>query len=448
MKSIALILHIILLILLFNSCRKSDYETPSGPLVIRDNGGGTGTATWTKEEQYLLEGLVFVNDGQELTIEKGAVIRFKTGQGSASSALVVARGGRIIAEGTESEPIIMTAEGDDLQGSVPLDATGLWGGLIILGNAQLNLSSGEAHVEGIPVYEPRGVYGGYNDDDDSGILRYVSIRHGGTNIGDGNEINGLTLAAVGNKTVIDHIEVISNTDDGIEIFGGTVDLKYLSVAFCGDDAIDIDLGYRGRMQFVIGIQSFARGDKLLEIDGGSDPVQGKPYSHPVIFNATLIGRGQADQEQLAAFGRNAGGIIGNSILLHQRHGVEIEFVEGAESSYLQFQNNNLEFLSNIFFDTEANQSDSMLRVTAAPGIDISQQQSNLIRYFSMASNEITDPGIEITNGFFDLFPEGDVYNNLAPLPDNWFDLTSYKGAYYTYSWAEGWTLLNQEGYIP
>jgi hypothetical protein len=436
------------LILLMASCRKSDYVTPSGPQLIRDNGTGTGTVTWTKDKDYLVEGLVFVNDGQALTIEAGTVIRFKTGQGSASSALIVARGGKIFAEGTESLPIILTAEGDDLQGSVPVDATGLWGGLIILGNARLNLSGGEAHVEGIPVYEPRGLFGGYDDDDNSGILRYVSIRHGGTNIGEGNEINGLTLAAVGNGTLIDHIEVISNTDDGIEIFGGTVDLQYISIAFCGDDALDIDLGYRGRMQFVLGIQYFSRGDKLLEIDGGMDPVQGKPYTRPEIFNGTFIGRGGADPMRIMSYGRNAGGIAGNSIFIHQRHGAEIEFVEGSESSYTQFASGDLGFYGNIFHDLEGNLSDSIFQVIAAPGVDLSEQQSMFSAHFYNGGNEVMDPQISISNGFFDIFPKGNVYENLAPLPDDWFDVTSFKGAFYTYSWVEGWTLLQEAGFVP
>lgn len=444
-RSLGLILF---LIIVLSSCRKSDYITPAGPEVIRDNGGGTGTVTWSQENNYLIEGLVFVNDGQELTIKKGTVIRFKTGQGSAASALIVARGGKIIAEGTESEPIILTAETDDLNGSVPVDATGLWGGLIILGNARINLAAGESHVEGIPIYEPRGVFGGYDDEDNSGILRHISIRHCGTNIGEGNEINGLTLAAVGNNTLVDHIEVISSSDDGIEIFGGTVGLKYISIAFCGDDALDFDLGFRGKLQFISVIQYFSRGDKIIEIDGGSDPVAGKPYTEPVIFNGTFIGRGQADQERTIAFGRNGGGVICNSIFLNQRHGIEVEYVEGAESSYQQFVNGRLSLKGNIFHQIEGNNPDSIFTVTAAEGTDISQYHLLFSAHFAAAGNVFSDPGIEIHSDFFDVLPAGNVYENLVPVSDPWFDETSFKGAFYTYSWIEGWTLLSQAGFVP
>jgi hypothetical protein len=276
-----------LLTLLASSCRKSDYVVENTESIL-DQGGGTGTVTWKSDKDYLLNGFVFVNDGQTLTIEAGTVIRARTGQGSMASALIVARGGMIIAEGEKTNPIIFTVEGDDLQGSVPVEARGLWGGVIILGDSPINTESGEDMIEGIPVSEPRGIYGGYNDDDNSGILRYVSIRHGGTNIGEGNEINGLTLGGVGRKTTIDHVEVISNADDGVEFFGGDVNCTNLIVAFCGDDAFDIDQGYHGKGQFWLAINS-PDSDKCIEITGGLMAVAALPGNYPLVCNATLIG---------------------------------------------------------------------------------------------------------------------------------------------------------------
>lgn len=137
-KNIQNIVFFLTLILIVVSCRKSDYKTNNGYEVIEDDGGGTGTVTWTMDNNYLLSGLVFVNEGQVLTIEAGTVIRAETGQAEFASALIVARGGKIIAEGTANDPIIFTCEGDDLEGSVPVYSRGLWGGLIILGNAELN----------------------------------------------------------------------------------------------------------------------------------------------------------------------------------------------------------------------------------------------------------------------------------------------------------------------
>src|SRR6056297_290825 len=161
---------VVLILFLVCGCRKSPY-TIEQTNEITDLGGGTGSVTWTNDKTYILDGFVFVNDGQTLTIEPGTVIRARTGQGSLSSALIVARGGKIIAEGTRTDPIIFTVEGDDLKGSIPLEASGLWGGVIILGNAPVNTDTGEDMVEGIPISEPRGVYGGIDENDNSGIFR-------------------------------------------------------------------------------------------------------------------------------------------------------------------------------------------------------------------------------------------------------------------------------------
>jgi hypothetical protein len=430
------------------SCRKSDYIVEEKEITIRDNGGGTGTSTWTSEHSYLIEGLVFVNDGQVLTIEPGTVIRAASGQGSSASALIVARGGKIKAEGTREQPIIFTAESDDLQGSVPVDANGLWGGVIILGNARVNLSSGEGHVEGIPYYEPRGTFGGENDEDDSGILRYVSIRHGGTNLGEGNEINGLTLAAVGSGTIIDHVEVISNTDDGIEIFGGSVSLKNLSVAFCGDDAFDFDLGYRGNLQFVLAIQSASKGDKLIEVSGGLDPITSSPFTLPVIYNGTFIGRGTNFNSKCATFNRNAGGMIANSIFIHQNNGIFVEYVEGSDCSYTKFTTGDLNIQSNIFNELGTIDTDSVFKITAAEYLDITEQQNLLSSSFIMKYNQISDPGVHVFDPYYSLLPTGNVYDDLATLPGPWFDETIYKGAFYTYLWIADWTLLHQAGLAP
>ena len=193
------------LVLGFTACKKSDDDPQPEPqpdeYTIVDDGNGTGTTTWKSGKTYYLQGFVFVNEGQILSIEPGCVIKGKAGQGENASALIVSRGGKIIAEGNADNPIIFTAEADDLNGSVSITDRGLWGGLIVLGKAELNSSPGESQIEGIPTSESRGRYGGNDDNDNSGVLKYISIRHGGTDIGEGNEINGLTLGGVGSNTV-------------------------------------------------------------------------------------------------------------------------------------------------------------------------------------------------------------------------------------------------------
>lgn len=430
----------------FSGCRKGN--TPIAITeTIKDNGGGTGTVTWTKDKTYIIEGFVFVNEGQTLTIEPGTVVYGRTGQGENASALIVARDGKIIAEGTPDEPIIFTVEGDDLLGSVPINAKGLWGGLIILGRAKLNTPSGEANIEGIPLSEDRGIFGGLLDDDDSGILRYVSIRHGGTNIGEGNEINGLTLGGVGSSTVIDHVEVISNLDDGIECFGGNVNLKNIVVSYCGDDAFDFDLGYHGKAQFLLSIQSQETGDKLIEITGGQDFGYGLPYTLPIITNFTAIGRGFNTGNKIGTFSSNGAGHIFNSIFTDQDLGIFVEDTEHEQDSYKQLLRNNLALKSNVFWHVSDNDSSEVFKIMTIPGLDITDQEQFMEEYFTEEKNSIEDYGIGIDNENYRIRPNSDIFQDIAPNPDNWFLDVSYKGAFMNENWLIGWTLLYQEGKI-
>lgn len=448
MERIKLFFLIGLLAISILSCdRKSDYEVDEGMEVIKDNGSGTGTTTWTKNNQYLLDGFVFVNDGQTLTIEPGTVIRGRSGQGEQASALIVARGAKIIAQGTADEPIIFTCEGDDLIESISITANGLWGGLILLGNAPLNNASNEAQIEGVPFYETRGIFGGNNEDDNSGILKYVSIRHGGTDIGEGNEINGLTLGGVGRATTIEFIEVISNKDDGIEFFGGTVNCKYILSVFNEDDAFDYDLGYNGMGQFWLAIQNPADGDLAVECGGGQDPELGTPYSIPVIYNGTFIGRGSHITNQIVQFNKNAGGIFANSIFLNQSGGISIEYKESGYSSYSQFTSGNLEVKNNIFWEVADNISENIFSVYADNGINVTNQNQVFKSYFSQAVNAVLDPDITISTDSYWLIPANNVSENMAAIPDSWFAEVNYKGAFGTVNWADGWTLLSQSGLI-
>lgn len=440
---------ILLIFILLFGCRKSDFSIDGEYTLITDVGFGTGTRTLKNSEEYLIEGLVFVNDGQILTIEPGTVIRFKSGQADNASALIVARGGKIIAEGTTEQPIIFTAEADDLMGSVPISSQGLWGGIIILGNARVNTFSGEANIEGISLSEPRGIFGGNIDNDNSGILRYVSIRHGGTNIGQGNEINGLTLGGVGSETQIDHIEIISNQDDGIEFFGGTVNTRFVLVAFCGDDAFDFDLGYQGTNQFWCGIQSSASGDRIIEADGNSfDNPLAIPYTQPVLFNATFIGkRGNTGAQQIS-FDTDAAAKICNSIMINEDNGVLFEYSGFRYNSFDQLKDGRLQLEKNIFFNIRDNTPEEIFRVKGVNGENVDQQQIFVSGYFEEAGNLIADPGINILGDQITLFPtEQVVFENLAEYDDDWLLNVPYKGAFYSDDWTAGWTLLNSQGFI-
>lgn len=312
---------------------------------------GRDTIRWNNDTTYILNGFVFVNSGQVLDIEEGTIIQGRAGTGASASALVIARGGKILAEGTASEPIVFTYEGDN--GGSAFTLRGQWGGLIILGNARLNSSPGQTAIEGIPTTETRAIYGGTNDADNSGILRYVSIRHGGTNIGADNEINALTLGGVGSGTIIEYVEVLGNDDDGIEWFGGTVNGKYLISAYNADDALDYDEGYRGKNQFVIVYQDPTSGaaDRGGEHDGGTDPETGTPYATPVFYNATFKGNSAT---RALTFRDNAGGEYHNSIFFGFGRGVDIEDLNNqTQDTYKQWQDGNLKLQNNVFFNIGA-----------------------------------------------------------------------------------------------
>jgi hypothetical protein len=187
--------------------------------------------------------------------------------------LVVSREGKIMAEGTADEPIIFTTVADNLESGAinspnmsPLN-NGLWGGVIILGKAPISAKNEaiQLQIEGIPTSDQNGLYGGTESAHNSGVFKYVSIRHGGTNIGAGNEINGLTLGGVGTGTEINNIEIVANQDDGIEWFGGTVSVENVIVWNSGDDGLDTDQDWLGTCNNFLVVTP--QGGSAFELDG-------------------------------------------------------------------------------------------------------------------------------------------------------------------------------------
>ena len=251
----------------------------------------TSDVTWTKNKIYILNGRISVEAGNTLTIEEGTIIKGEGGTGSNASALLIARGAMINAVGTAAEPIIFTTAADEIvpgqiaSPNLNPDVNGLWGGLIILGNAPISADNESEQIEGIPASDSNGLYGGTDAADNSGTIRYISVRHGGANIGEGNEINGITLGGVGSGTTIDHVEVVANQDDGIEWFGGTVNVSHALVWNAGDDAIDTDQAWSGTLDNFIIINP---GDEGFELDGPEGTFAGAGHT---ITNGTMKAEG-------------------------------------------------------------------------------------------------------------------------------------------------------------
>ncbi|MDB4107833.1 hypothetical protein N8368_04795 [Bacteroidia bacterium] len=291
----------------------TDDEPVDLDLVSGDHSGFISEdETWSADVIHTLKDRVVVKEGVTLTIEPGTIVKGESGTGANASVLVIARGATINAAGTADNPIIFTSTADEIglgqKEGTNLDvetAKGFWGGVIILGDAPISPKTGATEqVEGIPADVIEGNFGGSNAEDNSGVLTYISIRHGGTLIGEGNEINGLTLGGVGNGTTINHIEVVGNVDDGIECFGGTVNIDHAIVMYQGDDAYDIDQAYSGTINnfiYIAGVDS----DHGLEIDGpeGSENAGGQF----TLTNGSL--KGNATQGEFADFRSGAQGLV-------------------------------------------------------------------------------------------------------------------------------------------
>ncbi len=296
---------------LFAACeenRGGPVDPNLNPLEVNKAGVLATSETWSGDSIYVLNGRVVVPAGVELTIEPGTIIKGKEGDGANASTLIIAQGGMIDAQGTESAPIIMTSVLDNItvgqQAGTNLDETdaGLWGGLIVLGYAPISADAATALIEGLPANEAYAVYGGTDAADNSGSIEYVSVRHGGTLIGDGNEINGITLAGVGSATVVNNIEVVANVDDGVEFFGGSVNASNIVVWAQGDDAYDIDQAYSGTIDnfvYVAGPDS----DHGMEVDG-PEGTMGAGFT---ATNGTLYGM----SAEIADFRDSAMGTVQN-----------------------------------------------------------------------------------------------------------------------------------------
>lgn len=261
----------------FTACEKDDDNNDDNGNVETITGNITTNTTWETGKVYILGSRVSVVSGVTLTIQPGVIVKGQAGTGSNATALIIARGATIMAEGTSTQPIIFTSVADEIEPgqiespNLDPDLNGLWGGLIILGNAPISAEAASMQIEGIPASDQNGLYGGSSATDNSGVIKYVSIRHGGANIGEGNEINGLTLGGVGSGTVIENIEIVSNQDDGIEWFGGTVTVKNAIVWNTGDDAIDTDQSWSGTLDNFIVINP---GDECFELDGPEGTMEG------------------------------------------------------------------------------------------------------------------------------------------------------------------------------
>jgi len=259
----------------------------------------TTNTTWACNS-YVLGGLVGIGNGATLTIEAGSTI-YGAGDSNSPAALISKRDGKLIAVGTKERPIVFTssfAPGTRMPGDS-------LAGIVMLGKAKINNGTCQndgdpsttacdapgflqSNIEGIAATDPRGVYGGNDDAHDCGELKYVRVEFAGFVIGADNELNGITLGACGSATKMSYVQVHRGFDDGVEVFGGTVNMDHILITGPTDDGLDWDNGWTGRAQFVIVHQGYGKGDKGLESDNLGGNETALPRSFPEIWNATLI----------------------------------------------------------------------------------------------------------------------------------------------------------------
>jgi len=437
---------------------------PNGNLgqnIVTISGSLTGTNNWSRTNIYHLVGKVYVENNAVLNIEPGTIVK-GTNDTTAFGCLFVTRGGKLFARGTAQNPIIFTSTADNIGTTnvwpnLGIYDRGLWGGIVLLGNSTLNSavdatgngSSPKYDVyEGLPDTAINGQnvhrFGGNNEADSSGVMRYVSIRHGGKRLESNKEINGLSLCGVGSGTVIEFIEAYAIADDGFEFFGGTVNTKWLVSAFNDDDAFDADQGYRGLNQFWFGIQEHGAKDSGFEIDGDAPNTGLLPTSEWKIWNATVLGSGAANGQgsgnafTIREFASPAfiNGIFGD----FARRGVSIDANAGTHiaSGKLDFQNN-------IFFGFGTSDTVTNIAITA-----------NFQPFFTdlAKTNLIANPqlaGISRVPGF-GLDPRPVIGSpalaaaNVKPTVANGFYVDApYLGAFGDHNWAADWTTLGAYG---
>lgn len=333
------------------SC-KPDPVTPD-PDPVPDytlSGDVSSDRSLTADHVWTLKGYVYVKDGATLTIAPGTIIKSDIVD---KGAIIIERGGKIMAEGTASSPIVFTSGLSKGQ-----RRPGDWGGIILLGKAPTNRST-EPTIEG-------GVnrnYGGTDPNDNSGVLRYVRIEFGGIAASPGSEINGLTLGGVGSGTTIDHIMVSYGNDDGYEFFGGTVNCKNLIAFSCLDDDFDFDFGYVGKIQYGLSVKHPQYADvgdasNGIECDNDGSGTTATPFTHPKLSNFTFIGPNNRSNTQSPhnygnRWRRSAHFTVRNSIMIgHQKGGFSVESAETGSAlgtANGEFKNNLVHAITKSFF---------------------------------------------------------------------------------------------------
>jgi hypothetical protein len=429
----------------------------------------TSNVTLSKDTIYILTGWYFVDSTKSLTIQAGTLV---FGDSASGGTLIVSRGAKINAAGTQTSPVIFTSRKAPGQ-----RRPGDWGGVILLGNAPTNKPTTQ-QVEGgfgtIP--NTNAMYGGPDADDSTGVFQYARIEFAGIAFAQDNEINGLTLGAVGRKTVIDHVQVSFANDDDYEFFGGTVQAKYLIGWRSLDDCFDTDFGFAGKIQFAMDKRDPAIFDASasgssngFESDNeGSSPYSATPRTRPMICNFTLIGPApdstaakalNAKWDHTAMIRRASELSLYNSVLVGWKNGINVRDTlsqRAAIDGRLEIRNTSIAVPNTpVVLSTSPNTGN-------IAGLDA-------IAWFNTAAfgnrggsarqaTDILPPtAFNLDNSFNpvpaasgELATAGTSYTQGRLAGDSWFTAVSYRGAFdpskpMSQQWTAGWTNFDPQG---
>ncbi len=401
----------------------------------------TADTAWTTGNTYVLKNLTYV-DNAVLTIQPGVKVL-----GDKGSALLVTRTGRLEAVGTAAAPIVMSA---NFPVGTRGGATGKnWGGVVLMGKAAINVPTGINNTEGVKD-DPLNKYGGGDAPDNThncGTLKYVRIEFAGEPLQANDELNGLTLNACGSKTTIDYVQVHRSIDDGIEIFGGTVNVKHAVVTGSDDDGLDWDQGWTGKAQFYIIQQLSNSGNNGIEADNNRANTGLLPRSNPQVFNVTMVGRkpeaknGEGPSQGML-YRVGTAGTISNVIVTNFTEWTL--FVDGPDSANL-WTSGELSVKNSIFFNNGAavySDVPSSKVGTSIPTPDLNEGEA--LKAAALSNREADPMLTDISNATKPNFkPKAGspvLSGGATPPNDGFFDTAAtFVGAVGADDWTAGWT---------
>lgn len=370
-------------------------EIPTGTTLT---GNITANATLTSGSSYKLSGGLHVKAGNTLTIEPGVTI--VAVDDDAPDYILIEQGAKIDAQGTASNPIVMTSE---------LKKSGAWGGIHICGRAHTNAGEGVLSEIG------NAPYGGSDDSDNSGTLRYIRLEYTGFALDEEHEANGISFYGVGNGTTVEYVQAYKGSDDGFEFFGGSVNVKHMVVTDCTDDSFDWTEGWNGRGQFLVAYQSGEEEcDCLMECDNNGNNFDATPVAHPILSNLTLVGDNSANNTRGIRLRAGTQAEIYNSIITGKAKCITLE-TEQTEQALLSGTSK----LQHIAMSSDLNSENGIYTA----------------EMFAAATGNSTDYVNALANDYV-----GTLSGGVTP-DDPFFTRADYKGAVSASDdWTSGWTL--------